>query len=922
MKKLLTTLVLFSALLFFKSYAQTNTTGCNPDFTFQFLSGSTVKFNPAPTTDSAYVQQYWRFGDASVPSNVFSPNHTYAVGVYSVTHIVVRHNSTGLIVCIDSLVKQLTIGQTACNLSAAFISQSNASMKVYFNNSSVGFASGDSIRWTFGDGSVSYDANPTHQYANAGTYNVCLRVKKSPNAATSAPCVSEVCHTVTVVPPPAPCNLQVYFIADSLKVNVFHFNNQSSGYNTADSITWNFGDGSVSHDVSPTHTYTTAGNFNVCLVIKKPIIVGTTSCVQYSCKQVRVTLPTPPCYLTANFIWFRDSTGISINNYHFTNTSVGGSSTDSIRWTFGDGSSSNQYNPVHVYTTPGTYNVCVRVIKRSTAGTPLTNCVSEKCYSITVPPVVYPCNIKAYFTTESLPPNTVHFNNLSTGFNSTDSITWNFGDGTVSHDLNPNHTYTAAGTYNVCLIIKRITIAGSTPCANYFCKVVVIASPTPPCTLVANFTNYRDSQAPNLYTYHFNNTTTPLATTDSIRWTFGDGTSSSQLNPIHGYSQPGTYTVCLRIIKRNPNGLFTNCVSEKCYTINVQQVCDIKANFTRTVSTSNYKTIYFSNTSNATPNNATPTWYFGDGSSATTYSATHTYNLPGTYYVCLRLQSGTCVSYRCDSVKITEPTPACSTQSIFGFVRSATNNNIISFTPVNISNDLQYTWTFGDGTGSQTAVTATHKFAAIGYYTVCLTAFRNNNCASTTCKTIYVSSTTNCGSITLNINDVRDPLVPNRIQFVATSNTVIADQLWTITKSPATAGTGTATIHLNNPTYVFLDSGYYNVCVRTTYAGGCVKELCKTIHITQQMPFTTSCNLQVYPNPASAYANTLITLAQPTTLYAYVYNSMNMLVAQKVQQGFVGTNTVSIATANLPAGIYRFRLVHGNDVCYASFIKN
>ena len=133
-------------------------------------------------------------------------------------------------------------------------------------------------------------------------------------------------------------------------------------------------------------------------------------------------------------------------------------------------------------------------------------------------------------------------------------------------------------------------------------------------------------------------------------------------------------------------------------------------------------------------------------------------------------------------------------------------------------------------------------------------------------------------------------------------------------------GTGTATIHSNNPSYVFLDSGYYNICVRTVYAGGCVKELCKTIHITQQMPGTTTCNLQVYPNPATTYANVSITLAQPTLLYAYVYNNMNMLVAQKVQQGFVGLNTVSVATANLPSGIYRFRLVHGNDVCYTSFV--
>lgn len=645
MKKLLTTLVLFSALLLFKSYAQSGTTGCIPDFTFQFLTSTTVKLNPTLTTDSPYVQHYWSFGDGSPASNRISPHHNYSPGLYTIKHFVVRHNPNGVVVCTDSLLKQLTIGQTNCNLVAAFTSTTSAPLQVAFNNTSTGFTSGDSIRWTFGDGTVSYHANPTHQYANAGTYTVCLRVKKAANLATTAPCVSEVCHTVTVSLPPNPCNF------------------------------------------------------------------------------------------TANFTWNHDITGLNIYNYHFTNTSAGSSATD------------------------------------------------------------------------------------------------------------------------------------------------------------------------------------------SFRWTFGDGTSSNQLNPVHGYNAAGVYNVCIRIIKRNSNGVLTNCVAEKCYTITVVPACTLQAKYTRTVSTTNYKTINFTNTSNATPNTATATWYFGDGSTTTTWNASHTYNLPGSYNVCLRVQSGNCVSYKCDSVRVVEPTPACNAQSAYSYVRSATNNNILSFTPAFISNDVQYTWTFGDGTGTQTTVGPTHQFAAIGSYNVCLTVFRNNSCASTTCKTICVSSTTNCSAITLGINDVRDPLVPNRVTFVATSNTAITDQLWTITKLPTTSTTGTATIHSNNPTYVFLDPGYYNVCVRTTYAGGCVKELCKTIHITQQMPFTTTCNLQVTPNPATTYANVSITLAQPTMLYGYVYNSMNMLVAQKVQQGFVGTNTVSVFTGNLPSGMYRLRLVHGNDVCNANFVR-
>ncbi len=107
MKKLLTALVLFSALLLFKGYAQTNTAGCNPDFTFQSQSGSTVKFNSSPTFDGDYLRHYWRFGDGSSPSSIVSTIHLYAPGQYNVTHLVIRRNPNGVIVCTDSLIKKI-----------------------------------------------------------------------------------------------------------------------------------------------------------------------------------------------------------------------------------------------------------------------------------------------------------------------------------------------------------------------------------------------------------------------------------------------------------------------------------------------------------------------------------------------------------------------------------------------------------------------------------------------------------------------------------------------------------------------------------------------------------------------------------------------------------------------------------------------
>jgi PKD repeat protein len=888
---------------------------------------------PLAATDSIR----WSFGDGTF-SNQMNPNHAYPnLGTYNVCLRVIKRNANGTLSnCISEKCYPVIVTAIAppCILAASFYfnpPQFATPLTYEFWNTSVGFSPysstfTDSIRWSFGDGTFSNQLNATHTYAQAGTYNVCLRIiNRNPNGVLGN-CVSEICHTV-VATSTLPCPLVASFvsIADttapppSLTV---HFINTSIGVSPSDSIRWTFGDG-TSSPYGGTHTYAQAGTYNVCLrIIKRNSNGSLSNCISEICHTVIVTAPTTTCTLQANYIWYTDSLlTVALYTVHFTNTSAPLAATDSIRWSFGDGTFSNQVNPNHTYALPGTYTVCLRVIKRNANGT-LTNCIREKCYTVVIAPYVAPCNLQVYFASlaDSLQSNIYHFTNQSVGYATGDSITWNFGDGTFSNTANPNHTYANAGTYIVCLRIKKNNSpAGSVPCIREFCKTIVVTTPTP-CTLVSNFTWYRDS-LPNVAanTIHFINTSAPVASTDSIRWTFGDGTTSNQLNPVHVYAQTGTYNVCLRIIKR-VNGVLTNCVSEKCYTIIVSQVCNIAANYTWRVDSTNYKNIIFTNTT-PTPNIAvTALWTFGDGTSATSWNATHLYAQPGRYYVCLRIQYGTCVSYKCDSITVTTPipVPTCTQISNYTFVRS--NNTVAFSTAFAPVAGVQYTWTFGDGTGALGA-NATHVYPTVGTYTACLTAYKNNNCASTSCNTIQILPTINCNNITLSITDVRDSLVPNRIKFTAVSNTTATSQQWTITKIPATASQTPVVINTNNPTYMFLDSGFYNVCVRVTYANGCIKTTCKSIYINQNMPTTNTCTLQVYPNPATTFANAIVTLTQPSTLTATVFNSLNIQVAQQQQQGFVGNNAISVGIANLPAGVYIFRLVYGTQVCYATFIK-
>lgn len=805
---------------------------------------------------------------------------------------------------------------TICN--AEFAVQFINNNTVKFNPVIVVGAPTVNHTWNFGDGSpVDNTVSPTHTYALPGTYAVVHTVVVL-NQNGVPVCTQSFTKTVIIT---APCNLVVDFSWNATAANPLkiEFHNLSVPLSNTDSITWNFGDNTSSHDVNPVHTYANAGTYNVCLIIKKNLGPNTTPCIKYICKTVIVQAP---CNLIADFAWAATQTNPLKIEFH--NTSIPSSPADSVKWTFGDGTSvsgvqgdPNVANPVHTYTQPGIYTVCIRVKKNNTTGTP--PCVSEKCKTV----VVYqPCNLVVDFswTATAANPLKIEFHNLSVPLSNTDSIKWTFGDGTSSSDVNPVHTYNVPGTYTVCLRIMKLPATGSAPCVREICKTIVVHSP---CNLQAYFSSQPDPTHP--LRIKFTNLSAPSSPSDSVRWTFGDGTSVSGLqsdpnvaNPTHDYAQAGNYVVCLRV-KKNLNTTPAPCVAEICKTVYVQQPCNnIQVNWSWQLDQVNPRKVYFTNLTVATTSGATATWYFGDGTSATSWNAVHEYAQPGRYYVCLKIQFGpNCIKDKCDSILIPVSMPPCNNQSNFSVLSTSSNSQTFTFIPAFQNSAAQYTWTFGDGTGSHDMIT-THHYTQPGTYTACLTVWRGPNCASTTCKTVQVTQQINCDSVHVNYTYQSNPQVPNKIHFYANANVPIIDQTWTITKLPLGSPGTTVTLHQNNPTYLFQDTGYYKVCLRAVTLGGCVKEICKTIHITQ---VSNACLLQAYPNPATNVVNVNVTLTQAGMIDAYVYNSLNVLVKEKHQLGVPGNNVVNINVNDLPAGLYRIKLIYQNHVCYALFQK-
>lgn len=819
---------------------------------------------------------------------------------------------------------------TVCN--AEFTVQYINTNTVKFNPVITAGAPTYQHSWVFGDGSPSSNlVSPTYVYAAAGTYTTIHTITRyNPNNIPE--CTQSFTKTVIIQ---NTCNLQAYFTSTVASTNplVVHFQNQSQPSHSTDSIKWTFGDGSTLSGVqgdpavaNPVHTYANPGSYTVCIRVKQNNNSTPNSCVREFCKTVVVT---QPCTLVADF----NSQLIDPANplkIKFSNLSQPSHATDSVKWTFGDGTSLSGIqgdptisNPIHTYIQAGTYSVCIRVKKNN--NTTQAACVREFCRTIVV---TNPCTLEANFTSQPDPnhPLRIKFTNTSTPSHATDSVKWMFGDGTsisgIQGDPNiamPIHNYANAGSYTVCIRVKKNNAVANYNCVREFCRTVVV---TNPCNLQVYFTSQPDPNHP--LRIKFTNQSAPSHATDSLRWTFGDGTSISGVQadpnvnaPTHNYTSPGTYTVCLRVAK-SPTGTSVSCVREYCKTIVIPPVCNIQPSFTWRLDSANQLKVYFTNTTAAPTATSRAFWTFGDGGTANTWNAVHQYNQPGRYRVCVKIEiTPNCIREFCDTILVPHPVPPCTQLSKFKFEKFSNDNQKYKFTPDYLNTTLQYTWTFGDGTGSQDPI-ATHRYAQPGVYTACLTVWRGPNCASTTCKEIRVLPQINCDTAHVTYSYQSNPLVPNKIHFYANSSMPILNQTWTITRLPASTTSPPVILNQNNPIYLFQDTGSYRVCLRAILLGGCVKEVCQIIRIQQ---VANACELQAYPNPASTMVHVNVTLTQPEMIHAYVYNSMNVLVLDKHQQGVAGNNQVSLNVSNLSAGQYTIKLIYGNKVCIARFQK-
>jgi gliding motility-associated-like protein len=300
-------------------------------------------------------------------------------------------------------------------------------------------------------------------------------------------------------------------------------------------------------------------------------------------------------------------------------------------WTFGStGGTSAAPNPSYTFNNPGTYSV--RLIAHNSSScteydtTYLTIIVRNDTISgdFTFKKLDTCQSFEVSFTNTSTIPSTLN-PNLAT-------FLWDFGDGTTfTGRYPPNHIYPNYGTYQVTLSINHpdgcnnpIVVTKNIIFDDYNVSVKI---DTPSLVCI--------NQPINLNA-RFNNAI-------SIFWDFGDGSTSTDANPSHTYTIPGTYTI--KVVAINPESC--NGADSIIVEISVYDIPSAMFSYTP-ISPEINKGTQFNNLSEK---GNIYNWNFGDGVTSTVKDPYHEYITSGTYRVCLNVKNDAgCEDTHCKNI--------------------------------------------------------------------------------------------------------------------------------------------------------------------------------------------------------------------------------------------------------------------------------
>lgn len=677
-----------------KTSTQTKTINVYKKPTVDFSSASAkvclpaaAQFNSTSTAGDGYISNYqWDFGDGSTQQGYGNQMSHYYYSEQIATVSLIVTNSYG---CQASITKP-NIVEILPKIDPVFTVDKNllctidSSIRLINNSTGPGSLS---YSWNFGDGITSSQKNPVHQFNKKGVYSVSLTVSNADGCSASSY--------------PASVNAAYFNTAFSTRPLCKEIGFSSTSYIGPSTDYWQFGDGASAttyYNNNVTHTYTTAGSYDVTLIndysgckdtVKKTINVQDQ--VNFNSD---IVMPSSICQ------------GGSVNFSETSSVNPG-----YLNWSFGDGASNgSNYNQIsHVYSQPGTYTV--KLV--NTFGT----CSESVTKNIIVNPLPNPQGFIADYGGVCGSPVTVKFKDTTTGATSWQWQMDYYGS-TFSTAQNSSYNFTYDGYHTVFL-----TVGNKYGCTGTTSKTVNIFKPN-----VSIFYSYSSSQRGN---YDCDSLTIKLGvssnqTIQSYSWNLGNGQTSTDANPEVSYKQEGVYSISLKYVTES------GCSGTVYYTARVYG--KPKADFSYSVPCGNSLNLQFTDKSNFSDY---WNWDFGNGGNDYYSNPVHYYSDTGKYMVRFINHIGHCAdtvykevyaSLLPSSVSITKALTTCD----------GTRGEVMF--DQNCLRASDGTWDFGDGItmACDTSVhVVKHTYASTGTFQVRLTGYYKN-CLLSATQTVRV----------------------------------------------------------------------------------------------------------------------------------------------------------------------------------------
>lgn len=467
-------------------------------------AGNTLVFTATPTNGGSNPSYQWTVNGANVGTN----SATFTTSSLNNGDVVqVTMTSSSACVSGSPTVSSNTITITfGLQASCSTVGANVGSPATINANISGGSAPYTFTVTNFGDNTndTQTGVNATHTsfshvYAAPGNYTVQITITDANGCSASTTC-DIVITSVNTNLPNADFTSQPFTGCDTVTVQ---FTNNSTN---ATAYFWDFGDGTTSTDINPSHTYSGAGSYHVTLIATN----ANGSDTIFVPNAVFIN-PQPVANAIADDVCVGSPT-------HFTDVSLHATAWS---WDFGDGNSSNLQNPNHTYADTGTYNVTLNI-------SGLGGCTDSYLFTVRVSSV--PIADFSFVSTPDCDKNVVVFTNNSS--NATEYL-WDLGDGTFSTDTNVTFQYNTNGNF----VVKLVAInGGCTVETQQTINITLLPSPTTDIS-GPSFVLTTDEVLIS------NNTTNA----DQMVIDLGDGRTITQLPPFSNittsYENEGTYTV-------------------------------------------------------------------------------------------------------------------------------------------------------------------------------------------------------------------------------------------------------------------------------------------------------------------------------------------------------------------------------------------